>query len=61
MACFVFRVAKFRVFEFRVFKIRPISRSTAYFISMPSAYAADVFITPCLPPCSSQRVLARQK
>ena len=24
------------------------ARDTAYFESMPSAYAADVFITPCL-------------
>ena len=36
------------------------ARHSAYFASMPSAYAADVFITLCLSPCSC-RVLVRQK
>ena len=34
---------------------------TAYYESMPSAYAADFFIIPCLSPYFCWRVLARQK
>ena len=34
------------------------ARDTAYFESMPSAYAADVFITPYLSACSCREMLA---
>ena len=36
-------------------------RDIAYFESMPSAYAADFFITPYLSACYCREVLARQK
>ena len=36
-------------------------RHSAYFESMPSAYAADVFINPCISPYSGRRVPVRQK